>query len=198
MKYNGCIAPQSGPADAAGTTARRQAGTPETVAARPPAFGQAVGFLLSQLGYVVARHFRSAMSEVGLEPRQFALMRAIDANEGQSQNFLVDMLRIPASSMVALVDHLEVRGLVERRVHPSDRRARTLHVTGVGRTVLEKATALAMALEQRICAGLTPEQRLELIERLQHVGVNLDVIEGVHPDVALGHEAPNWTEETGI
>ena len=156
-----------------------------------------MGFLLSQLGYVVARHFRAAMADVGLEPRHFALMRAIAANEGQSQNFLVDMLRIPASSMVSLVDHLEQRGLVERRVHPADRRARTLHVTGVGNKVLDKATTLAMALEQRICAGLSAEQRMELIERLQFVGRNLDVIEGVHPDVALGHSAPSWTEDPG-
>ena len=157
-----------------------------------------MGFLLSQLGYVVARHFRAAMSDVGLEPRHFALMRAIAGNEGQSQNVLVDLLRIPASSMVSLVDHLEERGLVERRVHPTDRRARTLHVTTTGRSLLEKATSLAMALEQRICAGLTPAQRQELIDRLQLVGRNLDVIEGVHPDVGLGQHAPNWTEEPGI
>ncbi|HLX89023.1 MAG TPA: MarR family winged helix-turn-helix transcriptional regulator [Acidimicrobiales bacterium] len=164
---------------------------------RPTGLGQAVGFLLSQLGYVVARQFRNAMSEVGLEPRHFALMRAIVANQGQSQNFLVDLLRIPASSMVSLVDHLEERGLIERRVHPSDRRARTLHVTGMGWALLDKATALAMALEQRICEGLSPEERVELIDRLQLVGQNLDVLEGVHPHVALGHDAPDWAEELG-
>lgn len=168
---------------------------PQAADARVPGFGQSVGFLLSQLGYVVARQFRTVMAEVQLEPRQFALMRAIEAHEGQSQNFLVELLRIPASSMVALIDHLEGRGLVERRVHPSDRRARTVHVTRAGRTLLTKATGMAMALEQRICAGLAPDERLSVIERLQHVARNLDVIEGVHPDIALGHDAPNWTEE---
>lgn len=138
------------------------------------------------------------MAEVDLEPRHFALMRAIEANEGRSQNFLVELLRIPASSMVSLVDALEERGLVARRVHPSDRRSRTLHVTGVGRRLLTRATTLAMALEQRICAGLTPEERLTMIERLQLVASNMDVIEGVHPDVGLGHHAPSWTEEPPV
>ncbi|HZU78949.1 MAG TPA: MarR family transcriptional regulator [Acidimicrobiales bacterium] len=160
-----------------------------------PPFGQSVGFLLSQLGYVVAREFRGAMAEIELEPRHFALLRAIEAHEGQTQNALVDRLQIPASSMVSLVDHLEGRGLVERRVHPTDRRSRTLHVTGSGRRLLGKATERAMGMEQRLCAGLSPEQRLELIERLQVVGRNLQVVQGVHPDVALGHHAPNWTEE---
>jgi DNA-binding MarR family transcriptional regulator len=153
-----------------------------------------VGFLLSQLGYVVARTFRSVMAGVELEPRHFALLRAIEANEGQAQNTLVEQLRIPPSSMVSLVDHLEERGLVERRVHPSDRRSRTLHLTADGHALVTEATSRAMALESRLCAGLTAEERLDLIERLQHVGANLDVVEGVHPDVALGHRAPSWTE----
>lgn len=134
------------------------------------------------------------MAGVELEPRHFALLRAIEATEGQAQNALVDRLRIPPSSMVSLVDHLEERGLVERRVHPSDRRSRTLHLTTGGRRLVAEATSRAMALEARLCAGLTSGERLELIDRLQHVGRNLDVVDGVHPDVALGHHAPSWTE----
>lgn len=153
-----------------------------------------MGFLLSQLGYVVARRFRAAMAGVDLEPRHFALMRAIEATEGQPQSAIADTLRIPASSMVSLVDHLEERGFVERRIHPADRRSRTLHVTATGRHRLVEATARAMALEGELCQGLSPDERLELIERLQHVGRNLDVVQGVHPDVALGHHAPSWTD----
>jgi DNA-binding MarR family transcriptional regulator len=134
------------------------------------------------------------MAGVELEPRHFALLRAIEASEGQAQNALVERLRIPPSSMVSLVDHLEERGLVERRVHPSDRRSRTLHLTTDGRQLVAEATSRAMALESRLCAGLTDAQRLELVERLQRVARNLDVVDGVHPDVALGHHAPSWTE----
>lgn len=155
-----------------------------------------MGFLLSQLGYVVARRFRSAMAGVELEPRHFALMRAIEASEGQPQNALAETLQIPASSMVSLVDHLEERGLVERRVHPADRRSRTLHVTAAGRARLVEATSRAMALEGLLCQGLSPADRLALIATLQEVGRNLEVVRGVHPDVALGHHAPSWTEAT--
>jgi DNA-binding MarR family transcriptional regulator len=147
---------------------------------------------------VVARNFRSVMAGVELEPRHFALLRAIEASEGQAQNALVERLQIPASSMVSLVDHLEERGLIERRVHPSDRRSRTLHLTDHGRKLVMQATTRALALESQLCAGLSAEERLELIERLQHVGRNLQVVEGVHPDVALGHHAASWTETEAL
>lgn len=161
-----------------------------------PPFGHAVGFLLSQLGYVVARTFRAAMAEVEFEPRHFALMRAIDANEGQSQNFLVEMLRIPASSMVSVIDHLERRGLVERRVNPLDRRSRTLHVTALGRKVLDKATTMAAELESRICQGLTEDEREELIGRLQRVGHNLDIAEGVQSASMEPDDVVSYWEES--
>ncbi|HLI16215.1 MAG TPA: MarR family winged helix-turn-helix transcriptional regulator [Acidimicrobiales bacterium] len=164
----------------------------------PPPFGDSVGFLLSQLGYVVARRFRAVMAEVDLEPRHFALLRAIEANEGQSQSVLVERLRIPASSMVSVVDYLEERGLVERRVPPGDRRARTLHLTAAGRDLAAHAAGRAMAFERELCRGLDDATRRELIERLQRIGRNLEVVEGVHPDVALGHHAPSWTESAPL
>ena len=159
-----------------------------------PAFGQSVGFLLSQLGYVVARRFGAAMAGVELEPRHFALMRAIEALDGHPQRALAETLHIPASSMVSVIDHLEERGLVERRVHPADRRSRTLHLTEAGHERLVEAAARAGALEDLLCRGLEPDERLALIARLQEVGRNLDVVRGVHPEVGLDDHAPDWTE----
>ncbi|HUC38328.1 MAG TPA: MarR family transcriptional regulator [Acidimicrobiales bacterium] len=155
---------------------------------------QAVGFLLSQLGFETASRFGVLMSELDLEPRQFALMRAIGAAEGLSQNAVGEWLRIPPSSMVAVIDHLEGRGLVERRPHRSDRRSRTLHLTSSGREVLARATELAMGLEQTICQGFAPGERLELIEMLSRVIDNLGLVQGLHPDTSSGHGSAHWTD----
>ena len=157
--------------------------------------GESVGFLLSQLGFETSRRFGQLMSEVGLEPRQFALMRVIKASEGQPQSAIADFLRIPASSMVAVVDDLEERGLVERRPHPSDRRTRTLHITTKGSKVLERATDLALGFEATICEGLTAPERARLIVTLQRVAGNLGLERGLHPDTSSGHGRPHWTED---
>lgn len=154
---------------------------------KPP---EAVGFLLSQLGFETARRFGMLMAEVELEPRQFALMRAIEASEGQTQNSIGEWLRIPPSSMVAVIDHLETRGLVERHLHPTDRRSRTLHMTDEGRRILERATELAMGLEATICRGLTTEERQRLLEMLMLVTDNLGLVQGLHPGMPKGHGSP--------
>ena len=97
----------------------------------------AVGFVLSSTGYAVARRFRETLAPLELEPREFALLRAVGAAEGQTQQAIGERLGIPASRMVAFVDALEARALLERRANPIDRRARALHLTSAGSELLE-------------------------------------------------------------
>jgi DNA-binding MarR family transcriptional regulator len=150
---------------------------------------KAVGFLLSQLGFEVAGRFSKLMAEIQLEPRQFAVMRAIQAAQGMSQNQVGEWLRIPPSSMVSLIDQLEMRGLVERRPHPTDRRSRLLHMTAHGTETLDRATELAMGLEQTICEGFSAEIRNELLRLLDRVTENLGLVQGLHPGVpSEGHD----------
>jgi DNA-binding MarR family transcriptional regulator len=141
---------------------------------------QSVGFTLSSLGYAVSRRFHATLAPLGLEPREFALLRAIAAAEGASQQALAERLQIPPSRMVAFVDALERRALVERRPNPSDRRARALHLTGEGRELLAAAFALAADLETRLCAGLSARERERLLAALQSVGAQLEVNPGTH------------------
>jgi DNA-binding MarR family transcriptional regulator len=158
-------------------------------------FGHSVGFLLSQLGFETARRFGLLMHEVDLEPRQFALLRAISATEGEAQNAVAERLRIPPSSMVAVIDLLEGRGLVERRAMPGDRRSRSLHLTEAGKKLLGRAVKLAMGFESIVCTGFTEASRKALIEDLSRVACNLDLQRGLHPDTSAGHGPPHWTDD---
>ncbi len=142
---------------------------------------EAVGFLLSQVGYETADRFKQIIATLDLEPRQFAVLRIIGWSEGQPQQAVSDTLHIPASSMVALVDQLEGRGWVERRPDPADRRARTLHLTATGRRKLGRAMELAMGLESEITARLSDEERRELKRLLALVAGQLGLEPGVHP-----------------
>src|SRR5919109_4561697 len=105
---------------------RMDAPAPDT----PP---RSVGFLISQLGFFSSKRFMEALEPLGIGPREFLLMRFVAASEGQSQQTLAERLAIPTTRMVALVDHLEEAGLVERRPDPEDRRVRGVHLTRKGR-----------------------------------------------------------------
>ena len=140
-----------------------------------------LGFLLSQLGYKSSRRFHQVLEPLGMDPRHLLLLRFVLREEGQSQQALGETLRIPPSRMVALVDHLEERGLVERRANPNDRRARALYVTPEGRRVLGQAMKVAIEHETSLGTSLTADERRQLVELLQKVAAEMNLLSGVHP-----------------
>jgi DNA-binding MarR family transcriptional regulator len=148
------------------------------LASTPPF--QGIAYLLSTLGYESSRRFKQALEPLDLEPRHFAVLRAIDYDDGQPQQALAQRLQIPPSRMVAIVDELEDRGLLERRPDPDDRRVRTLHVTAAGHTLLEQAFALAVEHDQKVASVLDEQERAQLREYLQRIAAALEIPLGAH------------------
>jgi DNA-binding MarR family transcriptional regulator len=153
----------------------------DNVPAPPP---ESVSFFLAMLGADAMRAFAERLAPLDLHPRQFGLLRQVAAAEGRSQQALAESLRIPKSRMVALIDDLEERGLVERRPNPTDRRARALYVTAKGRTLLARAIALAIEHERALTADLSPSERAQLIGLLRRLPMTGDRPPWVHPGLS--------------
>jgi DNA-binding MarR family transcriptional regulator len=90
------------------------------------------GFLLGYLGEKSRRRFIAMLEPHGFDPREFGLMTVIMNRPGTTQQDLAALAQIDPSSMVAVLDGLEERGVVERRVDPADRRRRAVHLTDEG------------------------------------------------------------------
>jgi len=110
------------------------------------------------------------MSEVlapdGLKGSEYGALTTLDAEPGLDQQSLAARLGIDKVSAGQLVDRLERRGLVDRRLHPTDRRARILHLTPEGLALRRRIQPTALAAQERILAPLRPEERLPLIDLL--------------------------------
>lgn len=141
---------------------------------------RSVGFTISTTGYEIARQFHELLAPSGLEPRDFALLRSVAASEGDSQQAIGERMSIAPSRMVAFVDSLEQRGLLERRQNPNDRRARALFLTAKGRELLGRAFQIAGEQEHRLSQDLTAAEREQLLELLARVGAHLGIPRDVH------------------
>ena len=73
------------------------------------------------------------------------------------------------AAMVGLVDDLEAQGLLERRRHPTDRRANALHLTA-GRPAAghqDLRCCSAGLLEDELLGPLPPDERERFLEGLR-------------------------------
>jgi DNA-binding MarR family transcriptional regulator len=139
-----------------------------------------VAFNLSSVGYAVSKGFKDILVPFELHPREFAVLRAVGVQEGQSQQALGDGLQIPRSRMVSIVDELEARGFLERHPNPADRRVRELYLTETGRSALDQAFERAVAYEQQVTEPLSGEERERLLDLLERISESLGIGPGAH------------------
>lgn len=145
---------------------------------------QTLAFLLSQVGIHASRRFAERISAVDLNPPLFRVLNLVAAAEGRSQQAIAAAIEIPPSRMVALVDELEQRALVERRPEPDDRRIRALFLTAKGKRCLQRGRKIAAQHEEELTAGMTPTDRKLLLALLQRIVDEQALGRGVHPGLA--------------
>src|SRR5580700_2890808 len=124
------------------------------------------GFLLSRVGMVAAKQFSERIEQLGLNTRMWGALNVLDAEGAITQHALGKCTGIDPSSMVATIDELEKRGLVERRAHPTDRRAHALHLTELGRQTLAQGRKLARQAQEELLAPLSADERRQLHDLL--------------------------------
>ena len=124
------------------------------------------GQLLFRLWRVSHTRTAEALDSLGLTTALFALLNVLGARKGAIQQELGAAMGIDPSTMVSLIDQLETAGLAERRLRPTDRRAREVVITAKGRRALKRARQLALQVEDDVLHGLTASQRSQLLTLL--------------------------------
>jgi DNA-binding MarR family transcriptional regulator len=117
-----------------------------------------IGFLLAKLHAAGSVLNNAALAEFGLKERSYSVLALACGNLGPTQRELAEFLSLDPSQIVALIDELEQRGLVERKPGPSDRRQKLVSATKAGRTLHTAAQKAARAAEAQQLAMLTREE----------------------------------------
>lgn len=149
-----------------------------------PGSGRGAAFLLAQVGAHAASKFAERLQELKLIPAHAGMFRILGARQGISQQALASALGTLPSRLVALIDELEARGLVERRPHETDRRSYALHLTEEGNSTLQAIGRIAREHQQALLTALSTEEQQQLAALLQRVADQQGLIPQVHPGYA--------------
>lgn len=138
-------------------------------------------FLLAQLGAHAASQFAEKLGVLELSPPDAGILRLLRVAAGLSQQELAAKLQIHPSRMVAILDNLEKRGLMERRANPDDRRLYSLHLTKDGVETLERIGKMAREHQDALLSALNSEERDALAALLARIADQQGLVQGVHP-----------------
>jgi DNA-binding MarR family transcriptional regulator len=143
--------------------------------------GQGPAFLLGQLGAHAATQFAERLKALDLAPPDAGILRVLRTEPGLSQQDLAAKLKIHPSRLVALLDNLEKRGLVERKANPNDRRLYSLHLAAAGEESLASIGKIAREHQQELFTALTQEELEKLTALLQKIADHQGLERGIHP-----------------
>ena len=128
----------------------------------PAILREGLGWPLARIAHAVTLAHNGALSPHGLSLRTFAVLATIEAGAARSQLEIAQTVGLDKTTLVATIDDLERRGLVQRTPDPDDRRARILAITADGRELFERAAATLRATDAGIFAQMAPEDRERL------------------------------------
>ncbi len=146
-----------------------------------PELGGGLAFLLSQVGAHSSTRFGESLERLGLKPAHAGILRVIAQTDGLSQQALGERLGVFPSRLVAVLDELEERKLVERRDSPGDRRSYALYLTRGGRSAHEQIEQIGLEHQNVICAALNELERAQLTEFLKRIADEQQLEPGIHP-----------------
>jgi DNA-binding MarR family transcriptional regulator len=127
-----------------------------------PALASRLGYLLKHAQLRLAGLTGAAMAPFGVTGRQCAVLIAIDSRAPLSQQEVAHRLGVDRTTMVALIDELEGKGLVQRRRDPDDRRKNVVALTEAGRTTLRHASRAGDEAERRFLSALPGDEAAQI------------------------------------
>ncbi len=125
------------------------------------------GHYIRRLHQISVGIFLQETSELAVTPVQYAALQVVHNQPGIDQRTLGRAIALDASTTGGVVDRLEARGWLERRMSPDDRRARQLFLTPAGEQGLADTLPALLRAQEQILAPLTPRQRTEFMRLLQ-------------------------------
>src|SRR5690348_4145436 len=98
----------------------------------------------------------------GMTRAQGLILLRLEGQPGLSQNEMAAICEVEPITVGRLVDRLEARGLLERRLDPSDRRIRRLHLLPAAEPILKEIQRYKEELFREITGDLD-EETVELV-----------------------------------
>ena len=127
-----------------------------------------LGYQLRLAQLAVFRDFAAAARDFGVSPGRFGMLVLVEANPGVTQTRLAEAVGLDRSTLVAVLDQLEGRGLLERR-QGEDRRTNGLWLTRRGKLLVGKMRERVAAHEAHIGARLSESERRALLGLLRRL-----------------------------
>lgn len=132
-----------------------------------------IGLQLIDTARILRKRFEQNCRGTGLTRAQWQVLSKLYYYEGMTQGALAEHLEVEPITIGRIIDKLEQAGMLERRAHPTDRRAWQLYLLPAAHPVLEILKDVAAETRAELLAGMTETETGVAIGLLARMKENL-------------------------
>lgn len=116
-----------------------------------------IGGLLGKTSRMMSNALDAKLLPLGLTSQQWSLLAVLSTSGGRNQTELAKALLKTKASVGSLVNYLETKDCIMRKVSTTDRRETIVVLTAAGREVYAKSKPLVAEIIARATRGLEPD-----------------------------------------
>ncbi|MCF1435660.1 MULTISPECIES: MarR family winged helix-turn-helix transcriptional regulator [Rhizobium/Agrobacterium group] len=125
---------------------------------------QSPTYLVSQLAKEFARALQVRAEGLGFSAGQFPILLELWEEQGLTQKQLLERVAVEQATMANTLSRMERDGLIERKPHPSDRRAQLVFLTAKGEGLRDQAISAACEADDALFHGFRRFEKELLLE----------------------------------
>ena len=110
----------------------------------------------------------------GVTADQFVLLATLSRGNALTQRELARRMPSDPSTVRAMLVLLEKQGFVQRDMHPSDSRARTVALTTSGKRKFRQLWNAGESIRTKMSEAIQPEDTAELVRLLKRIALSLN------------------------
>jgi DNA-binding MarR family transcriptional regulator len=131
--------------------------------------GRRLAYLFKHAERLMSELHVAALAPFDIHARDLGVLLAIDSTEPASQQEIAQRMGVDRTTMVAIIDALEAKGIIARHPDPEDRRRNVVELTPTGQDMLRQAITASDAAEAQLLAPLSPAESQQLRDLLARV-----------------------------
>jgi len=127
--------------------------------------------------HALEAHVKADVARYGLTPTEFGALEALYHKGPLLLGSVQRKILVSSGGVTYVIDRLADKGLVERQVCPTDRRASYAALTPVGQALMERIFPEHARMIEHAMAGLTPDQQTRAAGLLRDLGLAAENID---------------------
>ncbi|MEV0251238.1 MarR family transcriptional regulator [Nocardia sp. NPDC050712] len=130
--------------------------------------------MIAPLGRALMAAELPILERHGLSMWGYSVLLGLGREPVYTQAALAKTIGADKTRIIAVLDELQHRGLIERRPDPADRRVNLIELTSDGRAARDRAQREIQRQEEDLLGRLSPADRKVFLRALQTLAANLD------------------------